>query len=145
MLSALKSLAIDYTYDYDTLVQEVNKDSGVSGGELAAYIIIGGALFIFMVAAMWKVFKKAGRPGWAAIIPIYNTYITIKIAGKSGWWLLAFFIPFINIVAVVYIFYNFAKVFGKGVGYTLLLIFLPIIAWPMLAWGSAKYKKPRAA
>lgn len=145
MINTLKSFAIDYSYEYDTFLNDYSKDTGMSGGELAAWIIAGAAVYIFMVAAMWAVFKKAGRPGWAAIIPIYNTYITIKIAGKSGWWLLGFFVPFINIVAVIYIFYNLAKVFGKGVGYMLLLIFLPIIGWPMLGWGSAKYKKPRAA
>jgi len=58
------------------------------------YLIVG----IFMIVVMWKLFVKAGQPGWAAIIPFYNTYTLIKIAGKPGWWLLLYFIPFVNIV-----------------------------------------------
>ena len=61
-------------------------------------MIIGLIIALFMIIAMWKVFTKAGQPGWGCIIPIYNAYLMIKIACKPGWWLLLFFIPVVNLV-----------------------------------------------
>jgi len=94
-------------------------------------LIIG----LFMLIAMWKVFTKASQPGWANIIPIYNSYVLVKIAGKPGWWLLLLCIPFVNFV----ILFGLARNFGKGSGYTIGLILLPMVFIPMLAFGSAEY------
>ncbi len=99
------------------------------------------AVSIFMIVVMWIVFKKAGQPGWAALIPIYNTYIMLKIAGKPGWWLLLFLVPIVNIVIAILMLAGIAKNFGKGTGFVLGLIFLSIIFWAILAFGKAKYKK----
>lgn len=115
-------------------------DSGDAGTNMFTSLI-WLAVAIFMIAAMWGVFVKAKRPGWGAIIPFYNTYLTIKIAGRPGWWLVWYFIPIVNIVVHIIVMYDLAKAFGKGAGYTLLLVFLPFIGWPMLAWGDATYKK----
>jgi hypothetical protein len=101
------------------------------------------ALAVFMIAAMWGVFVKAKKPGWAAIIPFYNTYVTLKIVGRPGWWLVFYFIPIVNIVVHVIVMNDLAKAFAKGVGYTLLLLFIPFIGWPLLAWGDATYKKAK--
>lgn len=95
-------------------------------------------------AAMWKVFEKAGKPGWAAIIPIYNAIVIIQIAGKPVWWFLLYLIPLVNIVVAVIVMHNLAKNFGKGVGFTLGLIFLGFIFFPILAWGDAQYQPPPA-
>lgn len=102
-------------------------------------MIIYLAIMVLMIASMWKVFTKAGQPGWASIIPIYNVYIMLQIAGKPGWWLILFFIPLVNLIMIIITYAGIASSFGKGVGYTLGLIFLPIIFWPMLGFGSAEY------
>jgi hypothetical protein len=97
------------------------------------------ALVVLMIAALWKIFDKAGEPGWAAIIPVYNLYILLKIAGRPGWWILLFFIPFVNFIISIIVSIDIAKRFGKGTGFALGLVFLPFIFYPMLAWGDASY------
>ena len=101
-------------------------------------------LVVIQIAAMWKVFEKAGKPGWAAIIPIYNAIVIIQIAGKPVWWFLLYLIPLVNIVIAVIVTHNLSKNFGKGVGFTLGLIFLGFIFMPILAWGDAQYQPPPA-
>ena len=103
------------------------------------YVVVILGVSIFMIAAMWKLFSKAGLPGWGAIIPIYNTYLMLKVAGKPGWWLILYFIPVVNFVISIIVFVGVAENFGKGGGYAVGLIFLPIIFIPILAFGSAKY------
>jgi Family of unknown function (DUF5684) len=102
--------------------------------------IVWAALVIFMIATMWKLFTKAGQPGWASIIPIVNTYFMIKVAGRPGWWLLLLFIPLVNFVILIILFLDIAKRFGKGVGFGIGLILLPIIFFPILAFGNAQYQ-----
>lgn len=100
------------------------------------------AFAILMIASMWKVFEKAGQPGWAAIIPIYNIYIMTKIGGKPGWWLLLFLIPIVNYVFVIWLYNMISKSFGKDEGFTAGLVLLGFIFWPILGFGSAKYLGP---
>jgi len=104
------------------------------------FSLIQLAFIILMLASMWKVFVKAGQPGWASLIPIYNAYVFLKIAGKPGWWLLLLFIPLVNLVAGILALIAFVNRFGKGGGYVLGLIFLPFIFYPMLAFGDAQYQ-----
>jgi len=103
-------------------------------------IIISLAIAILMIAAMWKVFSKAGQPGWAVIIPIYNIYIMCKVAGRPGWWVLLMFIPLVNFIIAIILNIDIAKNFGKGVGFGIGLIFLPFIFLPILGFGSAEYQ-----
>jgi Family of unknown function (DUF5684) len=98
------------------------------------------AVTIFMIAVMWKVFTKAGQPGWASLIPIYNTYIMIKMAGKPGWWLLLLLVPIVNLVIAIMIVLAIAERFGKGVGFGIGLVLLGIIFWPILAFGDAQFQ-----
>jgi hypothetical protein len=105
-------------------------------------MIIWLAFVIFIIAAMWKVFEKAGQPGWAAIIPIYNLYIMTKIAGKPGWWVLMFLIPFVNFIFLIWLYNMVSKSFGKDEGFTAGLVILGFIFWPILGFGSAKYSGP---
>ena len=107
----------------------------VAGGVMFVYF----AILIVMVIAMWKLFSKAGQPGWAAIIPIYNAYVLLKVAGKPGWWLILFFIPVVNLVIAIITIFAVATRFGKGVGFGLGLLFLPFIFLPILGFGSARY------
>lgn len=98
------------------------------------------AIVILLIAAMWKVFSKAGQPGWAAIIPIYNIYVLCKVAGRPGWWLLLMLIPLVNIIIAIILNIDIAKNFGKGVGFGIGMIFLPFIFYPVLGFGSAQYQ-----
>jgi Family of unknown function (DUF5684) len=102
------------------------------------------AVTILMIAACWKIFTKAGQPGWAAIIPIYNWYIFCKIVGRPGWWVILLFIPFVNFIIGIILCIDLAKSFGKGVGFGIGLILLGIIFFPILGFGSAQYQGPAA-
>lgn len=101
--------------------------------------VIWLGLVVLMLTAMWKVFTKAGRPGWECIIPIYNTYVMLLIAGKPGWWLVLFFIPVVNLVVSIIAMVALAEAFGKSAGFGIGLAFLPMIFIPILGFGDAKY------
>ena len=100
---------------------------------------------VAVIAGVWKVFTKAGQPGWAAIIPIYNAYVLLKIAQKPGWWRILLFIPIVNIVVGILALAALARNFGKGAGFVVGLIILPIIFYPILGFGDAKYAPQAAA
>ena len=91
---------------------------------------------------MWKVFVKAGQPGWAAIIPIYNIYIMTKIGGKPGYWTLLCLIPIVNYIFSIWLYNMISKSFGKDEGFTVGLVLLGFVFWPILGFGSAKYQGP---
>jgi hypothetical protein len=106
------------------------------------FLIICFALWLLQVIAMWRVFEKAGRPGWASLIPIYNIYKLFKIGGKPGWWILLLLVPFANIVVIIWGFNMVSKSFGHDEGFTAGLIFLGLIFWPILGFGQSKYLGP---
>ena len=116
--------------------------AGAAGGGLI--LIIELVIAIFMIVALWKIFVKAGQPGWASIIPIYNSYIMLVVAGKPGWWLILMFIPFVNLVIVILALAGLAANFGKGGGFVVGLIFLPFIFLPILGFGGAEYQPVQA-
>ncbi|MEI8122804.1 MAG: DUF5684 domain-containing protein [bacterium] len=97
------------------------------------------AVVVLMVSSMWIVFTKAGQPGWACLVPFYNLYVMLKIAGKPGWWLVLFLIPVVNLVVGIITYISLAANFGKSAGFAIGMIFLPIVFFPMLAFGDAKY------
>jgi hypothetical protein len=109
---------------------------------MIAFFLFFLAIIVFLIASMWKVFEKAGQPGWACIIPIYNTYIMLKICGKPWWWLLMMLIPIVNIVYVIWMYNMISKSFGKDEGFTVGLILLSFIFFPILGFGDAKYLGP---
>lgn len=102
-------------------------------------LIFGITATIIEVVGAWLMFEKAGEPGWAAIIPIYNYLIVIKIAGKPWWYLLLLLIPIVNIVIIIITLDGLAKSFGKGTGFTVGLFFLRFIYIPILGFGKAVY------
>jgi hypothetical protein len=108
-------------------------------------IIIGLLIALLLIVAMWKVFTKAGQPGWASIIPIYNLYVWCKIVGRPGWWIILLLIPFVNFIIGIILSIDLAKSFGKGVGFGIGLALLGVIFWPILGFGSAQYQGPSAA
>jgi hypothetical protein len=103
-------------------------------------LLIAGLIGIVMIAAMWKVFTKAGKPGWAAIIPIYNAIVLLNIAGKPTWWVVLFFIPIVSFVMLILTYVGLAERFGKGGGFAVGLVFLGIIFFPILGFGDAQYR-----
>lgn len=115
-----------------------------NGGDFAflIVIVIYLAVIILSLAGMWATFAKAGKPGWACIIPIYNVIVMLEIAGKPLWWILLFFIPFVNIVIAIMVVIDLAKTFGKSAGFGLGLGFLPFIFYPILGFGDAEYHGP---
>lgn len=98
------------------------------------------AFAVLMIAALWKVFTKAGQPGWAAIIPIVNTYFLCKVAGRPGWWVILMFVPIVNFIIWIILCIDVAKNFGKGTGFGIGLLLLPIIFFPILGFGNAQYQ-----
>jgi hypothetical protein len=111
-----------------------------SGGASAIIWIIYVAVWVLWVAGFWKTFTKAGEPGWAAIIPIYNTIVLLKIIGRPIWWIILLLIPFVNIVVGIIMLLDLAKAFGKGTGFAVGLIFLSFIFIPILGFGDAQYQ-----
>lgn len=97
------------------------------------------AIAVLMIVSVWKVFTKAGKPGWGSIIPIYNVILLVQIAGKPVWWFILFFVPIANIVVLILVSIAIAKNFGKGGGFAVGLILLPIIFFPILAFSDAAY------
>jgi len=102
------------------------------------------AIVVLVIAAFWTVFTKAGQPGWACIVPIYNIIVLLQIAGKPLWWIILMLIPLVNIVIAILVAIAIAKNFGKSAGFGIGLAFLPFIFYPVLAWGDAQYQ-PQAA
>ncbi|MBC7418569.1 MAG: hypothetical protein H7325_10475 [Pedobacter sp.] len=100
---------------------------------------------VAIIVGMWKTFEKAGKPGWAAIIPIYNLIVLLEIIGKPMIWLLWLLIPCVNFIFGIWAINLLSKSFGKSVGFTLGLIFLSFIFFPILGFGDAKYLGPSAA
>jgi hypothetical protein len=112
-----------------------------SGSLVVLYV----ALLVFFVACSWRVFTKAGKPGWAAIVPIYNLIVMLEMVGRPQWWVLLYFVPLVNIVVGIILTVELAKSFGQGIGFAVGILLLPIVFWPMLAFGAARYLGPGAA
>jgi uncharacterized membrane protein YoaK (UPF0700 family) len=83
---------------------------------------------------------KAGKPGWAAIIPIYNVIVLLQIAGKPLWWIILLFIPIVNLIMAILIGIAVAKKFGKSGGFGVGLALLGFIFYPILGFGDAQYQ-----
>jgi hypothetical protein len=108
--------------------------------------ICWAVIIILIVAGFWKTFEKAGQPGWAAIIPIYNLYILCQIAGRPGWWCILYFIPFVNIVVSLLIAIDVAKAFGKDAVYGVILLWIfQVVGFLILGFGDAQYVGPAKA
>jgi hypothetical protein len=117
-------------------MNETQAASGGMGAMLVPLIIIL-LLYAFM---WWKVFSKAGQPGWASIVPIYNVVVLLQVAGKPVWWIVLLLIPVVNLVILILVSISLAENFGKGAGFGIGLWLLPIIFYPILGFGSAAYQ-----
>ena len=110
--------------------------------------LFGGMAMLFWLAVVvvvviggWKVFEKAGQPGWAILIPIYNIYVMLKIAGRPGWWLLLYFIPLVNFAIAIIVAIDIAKAFGQSATFGFFLLFLlGGIGYLILGFGNYRYQ-----
>jgi hypothetical protein len=118
-------------------------DVGNEGSIIGLLIYL--AVLAVVIAGFWKVFTKAGKPGWACIVPFYNLIVMLEIVGRPIWWLVLFLIPFVNFVIAIIVSIDMAKAFGKGTGFGIGLAFLPFIFYPILGFGNARYHGPAVA
>ncbi len=126
----------------------LQEQGGNAGGALGVgtIMVVALAVAVLFIVAQWKVYVKAGQPGWAVLIPFYNLYVLLKIAGRPGWWLLLFMIPLVNIVIAALVAIDIAKCFGKGAGFGLILLFLlGGIGYFILGFGNSRYVGKAAA
>lgn len=135
------------TYDATTTSLDMAEASGILGviAGLGTFVwILSMAVTVLMIVSMWKVFTKAGKPGWAAIIPVYNTVVLFQISGLNPWLILLSIVPFVNFIAVPVLMIlanvKLAKAFGKGGGFAVGLILLNAIFMPILAFSDAEYE-----
>ena len=119
---------------------------GLLAGLGAGMIIFFLALAVFMIISWWKILVKAGEPGWAILIPVYNFLVILRVAGKPWWWVFALLlaiIPFVGqilmIVVVILVYHGISTKFGQGAGFTVGLFLLSFIFVPILAFGKYEY------
>jgi hypothetical protein len=111
---------------------------GIAYGYLFIWLII----ILIMIISLWKIFEKAGKPGWAAIIPIYNLIVLLEIVEKPLWWIVLYLIPCVSLIAHILVSIELGKKFGKDTGWSIIfLVILSIIGYPMLAFGDSQYQK----
>jgi hypothetical protein len=129
--------------------QEESYPSSSGGGIFAA--LFGGAFFLVWLAvvvlvfvSLWKLFEKAGKPGWAGIVPIYNAIVLLEIVGRPLWWIVLMLLPCVNFVVGIIVCIDLAKSFGKDVAYGIGLALLGIVFFPLLAFSDARYVGPAA-
>ena len=128
-------------------------EASANNAAIGAFAALGVVLILMILAVallvvigMWKVFAKAGQPGWAALIPIYNVIVLLRVAGLPWHWVFALFLPFIPflgalalLVLQVMLLHRISTRFGQGVGFTIGLTLLGPIFWLILGFGDSKY------
>ena len=108
--------------------------------ETAIGVILGLAVGVFYIIVGWKIYAKAGAPGWAVMIPFYNLIVMLRFVGKPAWWLVLFLIPIVSFIVTAIVMIDMARVFGKNAGFGIGLLFLSFIFGPILAFGDATYQ-----
>ena len=133
---ALPALFAQYTTTYTT---DTSSSSDMNPGVVLLYL----AVIAVYIIAMWRIFDKAQKPGWAAIVPFYNAYVQLKIVGRPGWWLVLYLIPLVNVVVSLIVAIDMAKSFGKSTAFGVIGLWLfSIVGYLILGYGSAQYKGP---
>lgn len=116
-----------------------------SSGSMAIFALLGALIVpiiiiaVLMIVSYWKIYTKAGKPGWAALVPIYNLVVLLEIVGKPTWWLILFLIPCVNIIFLVWTTNLLSKSFGQSEGFTIGLLMFGVVFYPILAFGK-KYQ-----
>lgn len=131
---------MSYSYSYGCYDDAWDIIGGMFAG---TSLLIWLAITALGVIALWFIFSKAGEPGWAAIVPLYNTYILYKITWGNGWLFLLLLIPIANIVIGIITAVYLGQAFKKSGGFIVGLVLLPIVFMPILGFGSSKYVGPK--
>ena len=118
-------------------------DSSNGGGAIVLLLVIFAAA-IFVIVGWWKMFEKAGEPGWKAIVPIYNAIVLLRIVGRPWWWILLSLIPIVGFILLIIVYNDLSKSFGKSTGFTFGLVLLHPIFVLILGFGDARYRGPAA-
>lgn len=113
---------------------------GTTGASSVVWLVLAFAWLALILVAGWKLYVKAGQAGWVSIIPILNVLGLLKIIHRPLWWIVLFLIPIVNIVAWIIAMNDLSKAFGRGLGTTLLLVFLTPIGYLLLGFGSDRYE-----
>ncbi len=134
--------------NHGSLLAQVEYSTSTQGNPPGPLFWICGLVslvwMIFVFAGIWKVFTKAGQPGWAILVPFYNIYVLCKIVGRPGWWLILVLMPVVGFIFTIILTFDLAKSFGKGIGFGFGLLFLGAIFALILGFGSAQYQGPAA-
>jgi Family of unknown function (DUF5684) len=119
-----------------------NSGAATAASALVSLVFFGicFAIMALVFAGMWRIFEKAGKPGWACLIPIYNGIVLLEIVEKPIWWIILYFIPCVQFVIGILVSIELANKFGKDIGFAIGLILLPVIFIPILGFGDARYR-----
>ena len=123
------------------MLAQTYSTNGGSSGLLFLWFVVA---YVLYALAYFGIFKKAGKPTWAAFVPIYNVIVLLEVVGRPVWWILLFLIPIVNLVIFIIVMNDLSKSFGHGVGFTIGLIFLSWIFMMILGFGSSQYGGPAA-
>lgn len=111
-----------------------------------AMVLLYIAIAVVYVVAMWRIFTKAKKPGWASIIPIYNLYVMLKVVNRPGWWIVLYLIPIVNIFTHLVVSIDLAKAFGKSTAFGVIGIWIfSFVGYLILGYGDTQYKMPKRA
>lgn len=126
---------MDTTYSTYSTSSAVDSAGSVAGLAFAGVIwLFDLVIIVLMLIGMWKLYAKAGKPGWASIVPIYNAVVMCEIAGRPTWWVVLLFIPFVNFIIMILLTIDFVKAYGKGTGFAVLAVLLPFVAYLIMAF-----------
>jgi hypothetical protein len=121
------------------ILAQTTVTTSVDTGAMIVPLIVALAFLVVTIVAWWRLFSKAGEPGWASLIPIYNVVVLLRIVGKPAWWILLLLIPFVNFIVLIIVMLDLAKAYGHGAGFGIGLLLLFPIFLLILAFGSSKY------
>lgn len=120
-------------------------DESAAFAAAIVFFLLYFAFAVFAIITMWKMYRKANKPGWAAIVPVYNFVVLLEIVGRPIWWILLTFVPLVNIYVAIVVALDLAKSFGKSIGFGVANFLVPFITYPILAFSkNARYVGPAA-
>lgn len=140
------------TSDTGFVTTTTTSTSNIDPQAMQAMLVFFGVIWLIAIVVaivslvfMWKMFTKAGKPGWAAIVPIYNQVVTLQIIGRPVWWVVLMFIPFVNLWIWVVVLADLAKAYSRSVGFSVVLFFFTVIGYGVLAFSKKSiYRGPIA-
>ena len=116
------------------------KSAVLNKGLPISFLLIILTVCLLVIAGQWIVFQKAGQAGWKSLIPFYNMYILMEISGKPGWWMFLLFVPLVGLVILLFALLSLAKKFGRSELFGVGLLLLPMLFFPLLAFGGSEYE-----